>query len=299
MRVLVTGATGYIGSAVVRELLGAGHEVTGLARSDASAEKLTAAGAAVLRGSLDDLAALRAGADSVDGVIHTAFTNVSPTTDFVAATQADAAAISALGAGLEGTGKPLVVTSGTGLVSVPGRAATEEDPASWGPRVAGEEAALALVDRGVRVSIARLSLSVHDGQADRNGFIPGLIALAREKGTSAFIGDGANRWTGVHRLDAARLFRLALESAPAGAKLHGVGDEGVPFRQIAEAIGTGLGLPVTAVAAEGAAAHFGYLAPFVGVDNPTSNERTKALLGWKPEHIGLLADIERGGYLAA
>jgi nucleoside-diphosphate-sugar epimerase len=299
MRVLITGATGYIGSAIVSELIAAGHQVTGLARSDASSEALIAAGAAVARGSLDDLAALRAGAASADGVIHAAFTNVSPTTDFAAACQADVAAISALGAGLEGTGKPLVITSGTGLVGVPGRAATEEDLANWGPRVAGEEAALALAGRGVRVSIARLSLSVHDGQADHNGFIPALIALARQKGTSAYIGDGANRWTGVHRLDAARLFRLALESAPAGARLHGVGDEGVPFRQIAEAIGAGLGLPVTAVAAEGAGAHFGYLAPFAGLDNPSSNERTNALLDWKPEHPGLLTDIEHGGYLTA
>ncbi len=232
-------------------------------------------------------------------MIHTAFTNVSPTTDFVAACQADAAAISALGAGLKGTGKPLVITSGTSLVSVPGRAATEEDPANWGPRVAGEEAALALAGQGVRVCIARLAWSVHDGQADRAGFIPALIALAREKGTSAYIGDGANRVTGVHRLDAARLFRLALDSADAGAKLHGVGDEGVPFRQIAEAIGAGLGLPATGVAAEDADAHFGYLAPFVGLDTPASYERTRALLGWKPEHPGLLADIERGGYLPA
>ncbi|MGD0704493.1 MAG: NAD-dependent epimerase/dehydratase family protein [Trebonia sp.] len=299
MRVLVTGATGFIGSAVVQELLRAGHEVVGLARSDASAEALVATGAGVVRGSLEDLAALRAGAASAGGVVHVAFTNVSPTTDFAAASRADAAAIGALGAGLAGTGKPLVVTSGTGLVSVPDRAVTEEDPANWGPRVAGEEAALALAGQGVRVSVARLSLSVHDGQADRNGFVPALIALAREKGTSAYIGAGANRWTGVHRLDAARLFRLALEGAPAGAKLHGVGDEGVPFRQIAAAIGAGLGLPVTAVAAGDADAHFGYLAPFIGLDNPTSNERTRALLGWKPEHPGLLADIERGGYIKA
>jgi nucleoside-diphosphate-sugar epimerase len=299
MRVLVTGATGFIGSAVVREVLSAGHQVTGLARSDASAQALTEAGAAVHRGSLEDLASLRAGAASADGVIHAAFANVSPTTDFAAACRADAAAITALGDGLAGSGKPLVVTSGTGLVAVPGRAATEDDPATWGPRVAGEEAALALAGRGVRVSVARLSLSVHDGQADRNGFIPALIALAREKGTSAYIADGVNRWTGVHRLDAARLFRLALESAPAGAKLHGVGDEGVPFRQIAEAVGVGLDLPAASVAAADADAHFGYLAPFVSLDNPTSNERTRALLGWKLEHPGLLADIERGGYLPA
>ena len=299
MRVLVTGATGYIGSAVVRELAGAGHEVTGLARSDASAKALADAGAGVHRGSLDDLDSLRAGAAAADGVIHTAFTNVSPTTDFVAVCQADAAAITALGAGLEGSGKPLVVTSGTGLVHVQGRAATEDDPANWGPRVAGEQAALALAGQGVRVSIARLALSVHDGQADRRGFIPSLISLAREKGASACVGDGANRWTGVHRLDAARLFRLALEGAPAGARLHGVGDEGIPFHAIAGAIGAGLGLPVTSVGAAEAGAYFGYLAPFVAADNLTSNARTRALLGWKPERPGLLEDIEHGGYLPA
>ncbi|HEX6521853.1 MAG TPA: SDR family oxidoreductase [Streptosporangiaceae bacterium] len=299
MEVFVTGATGFIGSAVVRELVGAGHEVVGLARSDASAKTLAEVGAGVHRGSLDDLASLRAGAAAADGVIHTAFTNVSPTTDFVAACQADAAAISALGAGLEDSGKPLVITSGTGLVNVPGRAATEDDPANWGPRVAGEEAALALAGKGVRVSIARLSLSVHDGYADRRGFVPGLISLAREKGMSAYIGDGANRWTGVHRLDAARLFRLALESAPAGTRLHGVGDEGIPFRTIAGVIGAGLAVPVTSISAEEAEAYFGFLAAFVALDNLSSNALTRELLGWQPEHPGLLEDIESGGYLPA
>jgi nucleoside-diphosphate-sugar epimerase len=299
MRVFVTGATGYIGSAVVRELVGAGHEVVGLARSDAAATALASAGVGVHRGSLEDLDSVRAGAAAADGVIHAAFTNVSPTTDFAAVSRVDADAISAIGAALAGTGKPFAMTSGTALVSADGRAVTEDDAANWGPRVAGEDAALALVDAGVRVSIVRPAVSVHDGHADRAGFIPSLISIARDKGVSAYIGDGANRWSGVHRLDVARLFRLALESAPAGAKLHGSEDSTVPFHVIARAIGEGLGIPVTSLAAEEAAEHFGFMAPFAAIDNPTSNERTRELLGWKPEQIGLLEDLEHGGYLPA
>jgi len=298
MRVFVTGATGFIGSAIVSELLKAGHQVVGLARSDAAAEALGAAGAGVHRGSLEALDSLHAGAAGADGVIHAAFTNVSPVTDFAAACQADAAAIRVLGGALTGTDRPLVVTSGTALVSVPGRPATEDDPANWGPRVAGEEAALALAGQGVRASIVRLSSSVHDGQADTRGFVPGLIATAREKGVSGYVGDGANRWTGVHRLDAARLFRLALEQAKAGATFHGVADQGIPLRQIAEVIGAGLGLPVISVSSEDAAAHFGYLAPFAALDDWSSSGRTQEQLGWRPDHPGLIADLEHGGYLS-
>ena len=297
MKVFVTGATGFVGSAVVSELLGAGHEVVGLARSKAAAESLTAAGVEVHAGSLEDLASLAAGAAGADGVVHVAFTNVSPTTDYATAARADAAAIDVLGDALVGTERPLVVTSGSALVSVSGRVATEEDPASWGPRVAGEEAVHALVERGVHASVVRLASSVHDGQADRRGFVPRLLSIARDKGVSAYVADGANRWTGVHRLDAAVLFRLALEQGEPGGVYHGVADEGVPVRQVAEAIGAGLGLPVVSVRNEDAISHFGYLAPFVILDDWTSSEQTRARLGWRPERVGLIADIEGGGYL--
>jgi len=297
MRVFVTGATGFIGSAIVAELLGAGHQVVGLARSDTAAEALAAAGAEVQRGSLEDLAALAEGAARADGVVHTAFTNVSPTSDYATAARADAAAIGALGDALAGTDRPLVVTSGTALASVSGRIATEEDPANWGPRVAGEEAVHALVERGVNASVVRLSSAVHDGKADRRGFVPRLVSIARDKGVSAYVGDGANRWTGTHRLDAAVLFRLALEQAKPGATFHGVADEGDPLRRVAQVIGNGLGLPTTSVSDEEAADHFGHMVLFVTLDDWTSSEQTKARLGWRPEHLGLIDDIEHGGYL--
>lgn len=296
MRVFVTGATGFIGSAVVQELIAAGHDVVGLARSDKAAASLTAAGAAVHRGSLEDPGSLRSGAAASDGVIHTAFNNVSENTDFAAAAQADLRAIEALGEALAGSGRPLVVTSGTGLLA-PGRLGTEEDepdPGSFNPRVPAERAALSLAGRGVRVSIARLPFSVH-GEGD-HGFVPALIGIARAKGISAYPADGSNRWPAVHRLDAARLFRLAVEAAPAGARLHGVGDEGVPFRDIAEVIGRHLNLPVTAVSREEAEGHFGWLAPFVLLDSPASSALTQKLLGWHPAQPGLIPDLDKGHY---
>jgi nucleoside-diphosphate-sugar epimerase len=296
MRVFVTGATGFIGSAVVQELIAAGHDVVGLARSDKAAASLAAAGAGVHRGALEDPGSLRDGAAASDGVIHTAFNNVSENTDFAAAAQADLRAIEALGEALAGSGRRLVVTSGTGLLA-PGRLGTEEDepdPGSFNPRVPAEGVALSLAGRGVRVSVARLPFSVH-GEGD-HGFVPALIGIARATGVSAYPGDGSNRWPAVHRLDAAHLLRLAVEAAPAGALLHGVGDEGVPFRDIAEVIGRHLNLPVTAVSRDEAAGHFEWLAPFVLMDSPASSTLTQKRLGWHPAQPGLIPDLDEGHY---
>jgi len=297
MKVFVTGATGYIGSAVVCELLEASHQVLGLARSDAAAARLATAFAEVHRGALDDLNSLYAGACAADGVIQLAFTNISETTDFAAACQADLRAVETIGAALEGTGKPFVVVSGTAGLARLGllRPGTEEDvPDPAVPRVASENAAVALSGRGVRSSVVRLPLSVH-GEGD-HGFVPSLIGIARAKGVSAFVGDGSNRWPAVHRLDAARLFRLAVEVAPAGSRLHGAGEEGVPFREIALAIGRQLNLPVVSIEARDAGYHFGFLAPMVSADNPTSSATTRQLLGWRPQGPGLIEDIEQGHY---
>jgi nucleoside-diphosphate-sugar epimerase len=295
VRVFVTGATGYIGSAIVRELLAAGHQVVGLARSDTAAAALKAADAEVHRGNLDDLDSLRSGAVASDGVIHTAFNNISETTDFAASVQADLRAVEAIGAALEGSGKPFVVTAGT-LMVTPGRLATEQDPGRDGfPRVASENTTISLAERGVRSSVVRLAPSVH-GEGDKHGFVPSLIGIARDKGVSAYVGDGSNRWPAVHRLDAARLFRLAAEAARAGSRLHGVGEEGVPFREIAEAIGRQLKLPIVSIAASDAGAHFGFLSAFVSADNPTSSKQTQELLGWRPQGPALIADIEQGHY---
>jgi nucleoside-diphosphate-sugar epimerase len=297
MRVFVTGATGFIGSAVVGELIGAGHDVVGLARSDRAAALLAAAGAGAHRGSLEDPGSLRSGAAACDGVIHTAFNNISETTDFADSCQADRSAIKTLGEALAGSDRPFVITSGTGLLT-PGRPGTEEDPPDPGPfaalRGASEEVALSFAGQGVRVSVVRLPPSVH-GEGD-HGFVPALIGIARAKGISAYVGDGSNRWAAVHRLDAARLFRLALETASAGARLHGVAEQGVPMRDIAGVIGRHLNLPETAISREEADGHFGFLAPFVSNDLPASSALTRKLLGWEPVQPGLIPDLGKGHY---
>jgi nucleoside-diphosphate-sugar epimerase len=300
VRVFVTGATGHIGSAVVPELLEAGHEVVGLARSDKSAAVLTAAGAEVHRGALDDLDSLRGGAVAADGVVHLAF--MHDFSDYAGASAADLRAVEAIGEALDGSGKPFVITSGTLMLAfalTPGRLGTEEDAIDTGspprPRVASENAAVTLAERGVRSSVVRLPPSVHSS-LDHHGFVPSLIGIARDKGVSAFVGDGANRWPAVHTLDAAQLFRVALEAAPAGSRLHGVGDAGVRFRDIAGVIGRHLDLPVVSISREEADAHFGFLGAFVSADNPTSNALTRELVGWEPTHPGLIADLDQGHY---
>ncbi|MCE9673625.1 SDR family oxidoreductase [Myxococcus stipitatus] len=301
MRVFVTGASGHIGSVVVRELLSAGHQVVGLARSDASAATLKTAGAEVRRGSLDDLDALREAAATAEGVIHLAFKHdIAFTGDYAGAVAADLRAIEAMGAALEGSGKPFVGTSGTLSLAkaVSGRAATEDDVLPSGPRIDAENAVVALGKRGVRSSVIRLSPTVHSA-LDRQGFVPSLIAMARKNGFAAYVGAGANRWPAVHTLDAARLYRLALEKAPAGSRLHGVAETGVPFHDIAEAIGRGLGLPARSVSAEDASRYLGFLSAFAQLDDPTSSERTREILGWRPTHPGLLADLAERHYFEA
>jgi nucleoside-diphosphate-sugar epimerase len=296
MRVFVTGATGFIGTAIVRELLEEGHEVLGLARNDAAAETLASAGVGVQRGDLADIESLAAGARACEGVIHTAF-NHDWSVPREAAAETDRRGVEAMAEALAGSGKPLVIASGTALLA-PGRKGTEEDapPSATTLRAASEAAVLAAAGRGVRGSIVRLPPTVH-GAGD-HGFVPMLIATARRTGTSAFIGDGANRWPAVHRLDAARLFRLGLEKAAPGARLHAVAEEGVPMREIAETIGAGLGVPVRSFTQEEAAAHFDWMAHFVGIDNPTSSDLTRSSLGWSPEGPELLADMRENGYFS-
>lgn len=321
MKVFVTGATGFIGSAVVQELLGAGHQVAGLARSDASAKALTAAGAKVCRGSIEDLDSLRRGAAEADGAIHTAFyheiTHMSLGTRLgvflggspggivsrflAAAVGADRRAIETLGEALAGPDRPLVAAFGT-LAMKPGQLATEDeavDPHSaGGPRGGTENTMLALASQGVRTSVIRLPPIVH-GDGDRAGFAPRLIGIARKKGVSAYVGNGQNRWPAVHRLDAARLFRLALEKGVAGSRYHAVAEEGVPFRDIAEVIGKRVGVPVVSKPPKEAANLFSWLAPFLPVDNPASSKLTQQRLGWQPVQPGLMADLDEGSYFAA
>jgi nucleoside-diphosphate-sugar epimerase len=295
MRVFVTGATGFIGSAIVPELINAGHQVLGLARSDAGAKSLIAAGAQVHRGDLEDLASLRAGAAASDAVIHTAFNH--DFSKWEANCEADRRAIEALGSVLVGSDRPLIVTSGTAAAFTPGRLTTEEDaPNSPMPRVASEQAAASVAAQGVRVSVMRLP-QVHD--PFKQGLITFLIAVAREKGVSAYIGDGRNRWPAVHVLDAARLYRLALEKGSAGARYNAVAEEGVPVREIAEALGRGLKLPVVAKSPEEAGSHFGWLGFFVGADAPASSALTQERLGWRPTGPGLIADLEPARYVEA
>ena len=299
MRVFVTGASGHIGSAVVPELLQAGHQVVGLARSDRSAGALAAAGAEVRRGDLDDLDGLRAAAEAADGVIHLAFKHdLMRTGDMPAAVAADLAATEALALALEGTGQPLVTTSGTLMLAfagITGRPGTEADFAPGGPRVDAENFVVGLAGRGVRSSVVRLPPIVHSS-LDHHGFAHVLIDIARQSGVSGYVGDGANRWPSVHTLDAARVYRLALEGAPAGSRLHAVADEGIPFRDIAAAIGRGAGVPVASISASQAGERFAFLGAFVGVDNPTSSEVTRKVLDWEPEHPGLIEDLAHGHY---
>ncbi|WP_217145107.1 SDR family oxidoreductase [Streptomyces sp. AC627_RSS907] len=298
MRVFVTGASGHVGSAVVPELLDAGHQVVGLARSDRSAAALRAAGAQVHRGDLDDLDGLAAAAAAADGVIHLAFKHdVMFAGDFDSAVAADLRAVQRLGDALAGTGKPLVTTSGTMLLASAKweDAATEADVIDAGPRIDAENAVVALAERGIRSSVVRLAPTVHSA-LDHNGFIPTLISIARSKGVAAYVGDGDNRWPAVHTLDAARLYRLALESAPAGSRLHAVDDQGISFREITEAIGRGLNVPVVSIPTTQADAHFGFLSAHVTADNLSSSTLTQDLLGWKPVQPGLIDDLGQGHY---
>ena len=291
MRVFLTGATGFIGSAIVRELIDAGHQVLGLARSDAGAKSLIAAGAQVHRGALEDLESLRSGAAAADGVIHTAF--IHDFNNYAPAAEADRRAIETLGAELAGSDRPLLVTSGALLLQRRGPLVTEEDKANPNfPRKS--EDALALLSRSVHIVMVRLPPSVH-GDGD-HGFVPALINIARQKGVSAYIGDGLNRWPAVHRLDAAHLYRLALEKGSAGARYHGIADEGVPVRDIAEVVGKRLSLPLVAKSPEEAAGHFGWIANFFAVDAPASSARTQKQLGWQPTHSSLIVDIDGPNY---
>ena len=296
MRIFVTGATGFIGSAVVHELLVAGHQVLGLARNDAAVDTLTKMGVEAHRGDLKHPESLAAGASACDGAIHLAFG--ADFSDIAETFKLDLLAINAMGDALAGSNRPFVVPTGT-MVLKPGQLGTENDagdPASAaGFRVNSENAALAWASKGVRASIVRLAPAVH-GENDKHGFIPTLISTAREKGLSAYVGEGQNLWPAVHRLDAARVFRLALENGTAGLKYHAVGEEGIAVRSIAEAIGRQLKVPVVSQSTEAAAEHFGWFSSIIATDNPTSNALTQQSLGWQPRQTGLLADLREAHY---
>ena len=290
MRVFITGGTGFIGSAIVEDLLAAGHQVLGLARSDASAKVFESLGVEVLRGSLDDLDTLKHGAANSDGVIHCAF--IHDFSNFASSVKKDQLAIQTLGAALEGTNRPFIISSGIlGLAN--NRLATEQDPPNLktSPRGIAEQMAISFSSKGVRSAVIRLPPSVH-GKGD-HAFVPRMIGIAREKGVSAYIGDGLNHWPSVHRVDVARLYRLALEKGTAGATYHGVADEGIPFRDIAEVVGKHLNVPVVSKSIEEANDHFGFLGLFVQFDGPASSKLTQQELGWQPTQSSLLADMEQ------
>jgi nucleoside-diphosphate-sugar epimerase len=294
MRIFLTGATGFIGSAIVPELINAGHQVLGLTRSETGAQALIAAGAEAHRGDLEDLESLRRGAAMADGVIHTAFNH--DFSNFVAICELDRRVIEAMGSVLVGSDRPFVITSGTGMGNaVPGQPAIEENfnPNHPNPRKASELAGVSVADRGVNVTVVRLP-QIHDRV--KQGLITYAVKLAREKGVSAYVGDGRNRWPAAHVLDTARLYRLALEKQKAGSRYHAVAEEGVPVRDIAEVIGRGLKVPVVSLSPEEAPAHFGWLSAFVGYDMPASSAQTQERLGWHPTGPGLIADLEQMNY---
>jgi nucleoside-diphosphate-sugar epimerase len=296
MRVFVTGASGHLGSAIVPELIAAGHDVTGLARSDQAARTVAALGATVHRGDLADLEGLAKAAADADGVIHLAFDHDRMRTgDWAAAIAADLAVLHAFGDALAGTGTALVGTSGTLAVSNLGRPGTEEDAGAPGGRTDAENAVLGFAGRGVRSSVVRVPPITHS-TLDRHGFARTLISIARQTGVAGYPGDGTNRWAAGHTLDVAHLFRLALEDAPAGTRWHAAGDEGIPLRDIAQRIGDHLGLPAESIPADRLQEHFGFLATVIVLDNPTSTQTTRRILGWQPTHPGLLADFDHGDY---
>jgi nucleoside-diphosphate-sugar epimerase len=301
MRVFITGASGHLGSAVVPELIAAGHDVVGLARSDAAAAALTGLGATAHRGDLDDLDGLTKTAADCDGVIHLAFKHDQMRSgNFAGAVAADLAAVHALGDALAGTGKPLVGTSGTlALASSPlGRPATEEDVVAAGPRIDAENAVTGFAERGVRSSVVRVPPITHS-TLDRHGFARVLIAIARQTGVAGYPGDGSNRWPAGHTLDVGHLYRLALEDAPAGTRWHAAGDDAISLREIAQSIGDHLGIPAVSIPRDQLQAHFGFLATLITLDNPTSTLVTRRILGWEPTHPGLLADFDHGDYFTA